>query len=141
MHLDSSTDNMPTEYTPFLLACGHIHPRGFSIPALDRRWRWNRTTVQQDRGPQSLAGHRRLKLDRLTVRAVGARPRRQPITLTGLGGGYERARTLFNEQLEQKNKAAWREHVPSEPHPSVRADQYQLPVARRSHISLGSVLR
>jgi len=29
--------------------------------------------------------------------------------------GYERATALFNEQLGEEDKAAWREHAPSEP--------------------------
>jgi hypothetical protein len=32
--------------------------------------------------------------------------------------GYERATVLFNEQLGEENKEAWREHAPDEPHPS-----------------------
>ncbi|MFC7231595.1 MarR family transcriptional regulator [Saliphagus sp. GCM10025308] len=32
--------------------------------------------------------------------------------------GYERATALFNEQLGAEDKESWREHAPSEPHPS-----------------------
>lgn len=32
--------------------------------------------------------------------------------------GYERATELFNEQFGEEDKEAWREHAPSEPHPS-----------------------
>lgn len=37
--------------------------------------------------------------------------------------GYERATTLFNEQLGAEDKEAWREHAPAEPHPSVENGQ------------------
>ena len=37
--------------------------------------------------------------------------------------GYERATALFNEQLGEEEKAAWREHAPEEPHPSVEDEQ------------------
>ncbi|QLD86150.1 MarR family transcriptional regulator [Natronomonas halophila] len=33
--------------------------------------------------------------------------------------GYERATALFNEQLGEEDKESWREHAPSEPHPSM----------------------
>ncbi|MDL5362168.1 helix-turn-helix domain-containing protein [Halalkalicoccus sp. NIPERK01] len=33
--------------------------------------------------------------------------------------GYERATTLFNDRLGEEDRAEWREHAPSEPHPSV----------------------
>lgn len=33
--------------------------------------------------------------------------------------GYERATALFNAQLGEENKDAWREQAPDEPHPSV----------------------
>lgn len=33
--------------------------------------------------------------------------------------GYERATALFNEQLGPEDRAAWREHAPDEPHPSL----------------------
>jgi hypothetical protein len=32
--------------------------------------------------------------------------------------GYERATALFNEQLGTEDKESWREHAPSQPHPS-----------------------
>ena len=38
-------------------------------------------------------------------------------------GGYERATALFNEQLGEENKRAWREHAPNGPHPSVEDEQ------------------
>lgn len=37
--------------------------------------------------------------------------------------GYERATTLFNEQLGKEDKESWREHAPSEPHSSVEDEQ------------------
>lgn len=37
--------------------------------------------------------------------------------------GYERATTLFNEQLGTEDEESWREHAPSEPHPSVEDEQ------------------
>jgi hypothetical protein len=37
--------------------------------------------------------------------------------------GYERATALFNEQLGEEDKEAWREHAPSEPHPSTEDEQ------------------
>jgi len=37
--------------------------------------------------------------------------------------GYERATALFNEQLGTEDAESWREHAPSEPHPSVEDDQ------------------
>lgn len=37
--------------------------------------------------------------------------------------GYKRATALFNEQLGAEDKEAWREHAPSEPHPSVENEQ------------------
>jgi len=37
--------------------------------------------------------------------------------------GYERATALFNEQLGEENKESWREHAPSEPHPSLENEQ------------------
>jgi Mn-dependent DtxR family transcriptional regulator len=37
--------------------------------------------------------------------------------------GYERATTLFNEQLGSEDKDSWREHAPSEPHPSTETEQ------------------
>lgn len=42
-----------------------------------------------------------------------------------LGGysGYERASKLFNEQFGAEDKESWREHSPSESHPSVENDQ------------------
>jgi predicted transcriptional regulator len=33
--------------------------------------------------------------------------------------GYERATALFNEEVGEEEKQSWREHSPSEPHPSV----------------------
>ena len=33
--------------------------------------------------------------------------------------GNERATALFNEQVGEEEKQSWREHSPSEPHPSV----------------------
>jgi len=33
--------------------------------------------------------------------------------------GYERATALFNDQLGEEDEEAWREHAPSESHPSV----------------------
>jgi DNA-binding transcriptional ArsR family regulator len=37
--------------------------------------------------------------------------------------GYERATALYNEQLGEEDKQAWREHAPEEPHPSVEDEQ------------------
>ncbi|MFT4881144.1 MAG: putative transcriptional regulator [Salinirussus sp.] len=37
--------------------------------------------------------------------------------------GYERATTLFNEQLGEEDRESWREHAPDDPHPSVEAEQ------------------
>ncbi len=37
--------------------------------------------------------------------------------------GYERATALFNEQLGTEDKKSWREHAPSESHPSVEDEQ------------------
>jgi len=37
--------------------------------------------------------------------------------------GYERATALFNEQLGEEDKDAWREHAPEAPHPSVENEQ------------------
>ncbi len=37
--------------------------------------------------------------------------------------GYERATALFNEQLGTEDEKSWREHAPSEPHPSVEYKQ------------------
>jgi hypothetical protein len=37
--------------------------------------------------------------------------------------GYERATALFNDQLGTEDEQSWREHAPSEPHPSVEDDQ------------------
>ena len=37
--------------------------------------------------------------------------------------GYERATALFNEQLGDEDKESWREHAPSEPHPSVENER------------------
>lgn len=37
--------------------------------------------------------------------------------------GYERATALYNEQIGEEDKAAWREHAPTELHPSVENEQ------------------
>jgi hypothetical protein len=37
--------------------------------------------------------------------------------------GYERATALFNDQLGAEDKESWREHAPSEPHPSVEDER------------------
>ncbi len=37
--------------------------------------------------------------------------------------GYERATTLFNEQIGEEDRASWREHASSKPHPSVTDEQ------------------
>ena len=37
--------------------------------------------------------------------------------------GYERATVLFNEQFGEEEKETWREHAPSESHPSVETEQ------------------
>lgn len=37
--------------------------------------------------------------------------------------GYERATTLFNDQLGTEDEESWREHVPGEQHPSLRNEQ------------------
>jgi DNA-binding transcriptional ArsR family regulator len=37
--------------------------------------------------------------------------------------GYERATALFNEQFGPEDKESWREHAPSESHPSVENDR------------------
>ena len=37
--------------------------------------------------------------------------------------GYERATALFNEQFGEEDRESWREHAPSEPHPSVENEQ------------------
>lgn len=37
--------------------------------------------------------------------------------------GYERSTALFNRQLGAEDTDAWREHAPSEPHPSVADEQ------------------
>jgi len=37
--------------------------------------------------------------------------------------GYERATSLFNEQLGEEDMESWREHAPDEPHPSVENEQ------------------
>lgn len=37
--------------------------------------------------------------------------------------GYARATELFNDRLGSEDEAAWREHAPKEPHPSVDGDQ------------------
>lgn len=42
--------------------------------------------------------------------------------LTGYSG-YERATALFNDQLGEETKDAWREHAPDELHPSVEDEQ------------------
>lgn len=34
-------------------------------------------------------------------------------------GGYERATALFNDQLSEEDRDAWRAHTPDEPHPSI----------------------
>lgn len=36
--------------------------------------------------------------------------------------GYERATALFNERLGDEDEAAWREHAPDAPHPSLEDD-------------------
>ncbi len=36
--------------------------------------------------------------------------------------GYERATALFNEQFGTEDKQSWREHAPSDPHPSVESE-------------------
>ena len=36
---------------------------------------------------------------------------------------YERATALFNEQLGEEDKEAWRKHTSEEPHPSVEDEQ------------------
>jgi hypothetical protein len=38
-------------------------------------------------------------------------------------GGYERATALFDQQLGEENRDAWREYAPDEPHPSVEERQ------------------
>lgn len=38
-------------------------------------------------------------------------------------GGYERATALFNDQFGAEKKESWREHAPSEPHPSAESEQ------------------
>jgi hypothetical protein len=38
-------------------------------------------------------------------------------------GGYERATALFNDQLGTEDKESWRDHAPSDPHPSVEDEQ------------------
>jgi hypothetical protein len=37
--------------------------------------------------------------------------------------GYERATSLFNEQLGAEEKDSWREHAPSESHPSMENER------------------
>ena len=37
--------------------------------------------------------------------------------------GYERATTLFNDQLGTEDKESWQEHAPNEPHPRVGDEQ------------------
>ncbi|UWG51974.1 Transcriptional regulator, contains HTH domain [Halalkaliarchaeum sp. AArc-CO] len=37
--------------------------------------------------------------------------------------GYERATALFNEQLGAEDPESWREHAPSDPHPSTENEQ------------------
>ena len=37
--------------------------------------------------------------------------------------GYEQATALFNEQLGEEDKQAWRGHAPEEPHPSIEDGQ------------------
>jgi Mn-dependent DtxR family transcriptional regulator len=37
--------------------------------------------------------------------------------------GYERATALFNQQLGEEDRDAWREHAPDESHPSVEDEQ------------------
>jgi hypothetical protein len=37
--------------------------------------------------------------------------------------GYERATALFNEQLGTGDVESWREHAPSDPHPSLEDEQ------------------
>ncbi|MCF2207275.1 MarR family transcriptional regulator [Halobacterium salinarum] len=37
--------------------------------------------------------------------------------------GYERATALFDEQLGTEDEESWREHAPSEPHPSIEDEQ------------------
>jgi hypothetical protein len=37
--------------------------------------------------------------------------------------GYERATALFNAQLGAEDTETWREHAPSDPHPSIDDDQ------------------
>ena len=37
--------------------------------------------------------------------------------------GYERATALFNKQLGKEDNESWREHAPSESHPSVEDEQ------------------
>lgn len=36
--------------------------------------------------------------------------------------GYERATALFNDRLGTEDRAAWRDHAPEEPHPSLDED-------------------
>ncbi|MDZ7849658.1 MAG: helix-turn-helix domain-containing protein [Halodesulfurarchaeum sp.] len=37
--------------------------------------------------------------------------------------GYERATALFNDQLGDEDREAWREHAPKEPHPGAENQQ------------------
>lgn len=37
--------------------------------------------------------------------------------------GYARATALFNDQFGDEDRAAWREHAPEDPHPSVAEDE------------------
>ncbi|GGM66323.1 hypothetical protein J2752_000184 [Halarchaeum rubridurum] len=37
--------------------------------------------------------------------------------------GYERATALFNDQLGVEDEDSWREHAPTDPHPSVEDEQ------------------
>jgi hypothetical protein len=78
--------------------------------------------IDVDEGPVSTALSRLKNRDLVEHKATYWAVTDDTERLDGYSG-YERATELFNDRLGPEDEAAWREHAPEGPHPSVEDDR------------------
>ena len=97
---------------------------GFLVANDDRAFKAREIASQigVDEGPVSTALSRLKDRDLVEHKATYWAVTSDADRLEGYSG-YERATVLFNEQFGEEDKESWREHAPSEPHPSVENER------------------
>ncbi len=96
---------------------------GFLVSHTDRAFKASEiaSQIDVDKGAVSTALSRLKDRGLVEHKAAYWAVTTDPDRLDGYSG-YERATTLFNEQLGAEDTEAWRMHAPDDPHPSEERD-------------------